>query len=70
MQRSPCDPRHELGRHDLFRPVVLSAAALVAISPIATIILRTLVEERFLRRELSGYEAYTECVRYWLLPFV
>ena len=31
-------------------------------------LLRILVEERFLRRELSGYETYTERVRYRLVP--
>jgi protein-S-isoprenylcysteine O-methyltransferase Ste14 len=28
------------------------------------------LEERFLKRELKGYEAYTEKVRYRLIPFV
>jgi len=27
-------------------------------------------EERFLRRELAGYEAYTEKVRYRLVPYL
>ncbi|MEX2093543.1 MAG: isoprenylcysteine carboxylmethyltransferase family protein [Pirellulales bacterium] len=46
------------------------AAALVAIFPIALLMLRILVEERFLRRELPGYEAYTERIRYRLAPLV
>ena len=47
------------------------AAALLAIVPVATIlVLRILFEERFLRRELKGYNAYTERVRYRLIPFV
>ena len=47
------------------------AAALLAIVPVATIlVLRILFEERFLRRELKGYNAYTERVRYRMIPFV
>jgi protein-S-isoprenylcysteine O-methyltransferase Ste14 len=46
------------------------AAALLAIIPIAVLTMRSLFEERFLRRELKGYEAYTEKVRYRLIPFV
>jgi protein-S-isoprenylcysteine O-methyltransferase Ste14 len=45
-------------------------AALLASVPIATIALRILFEERFLGRELKGYEAYTERVRYRLIPFL
>jgi protein-S-isoprenylcysteine O-methyltransferase Ste14 len=29
-----------------------------------------LVEERFLRRELAGYEAYTNRIRYRLIPYL
>lgn len=46
------------------------AAALLAIVPILTLVLRILVEERFLKRKLMGYEAYTERVRYRLIPFI
>jgi protein-S-isoprenylcysteine O-methyltransferase Ste14 len=46
------------------------AAALLASVPIGTLVLRILVEERFLRRELQGYDAYTERVRYRLIPFL
>jgi protein-S-isoprenylcysteine O-methyltransferase Ste14 len=45
-------------------------AALLAIIPIAVLAMRSLFEERFLRRELKGYQAYTEKVRYRLIPFV
>jgi protein-S-isoprenylcysteine O-methyltransferase Ste14 len=45
-------------------------AALLAIVPIAVLALRSVFEEQFLKRELKGYEAYTEKVRYRLIPFV
>jgi protein-S-isoprenylcysteine O-methyltransferase Ste14 len=45
-------------------------AALLAIVPIAVLAVRSVSEERFLKRELKGYEAYTEKVRYRLIPFV
>jgi protein-S-isoprenylcysteine O-methyltransferase Ste14 len=46
------------------------AAAMLASVPIGTLALRILVEEQFLRRELKGYDAYTERVRYRLIPFL
>jgi protein-S-isoprenylcysteine O-methyltransferase Ste14 len=46
------------------------AAALLASVPIGTLALRILVEERYLRRELQGYVAYTARVRYRLIPFL
>jgi len=46
------------------------AAALLAIAPIALLAVRILFEEQFLRQELNGYDAYTERVRYKLLPYV
>lgn len=46
------------------------AGAVLAVVPIATLVLRILAEERFLRRELPGYERYTRRVRRRLLPFV
>src|SRR5262245_24531025 len=46
------------------------AAALLAIVPIALVVVRILFEERFLRRELKGYEDYTKRVRYRLVPFI
>jgi protein-S-isoprenylcysteine O-methyltransferase Ste14 len=45
-------------------------AALLAIVPIAVLAVRSVFEERFLERELKGYEAYTEKVRYRMIPFV
>ncbi|HEU0273508.1 MAG TPA: isoprenylcysteine carboxylmethyltransferase family protein [Candidatus Udaeobacter sp.] len=46
------------------------AAAFLAIVPIGFLALRSIFEERFLKRELKGYTAYTEKVRYRLIPFV
>lgn len=46
------------------------AAALLASVPIGTLAVRILVEEQFLRRELQGYDAYTQRVRYRLIPFL
>jgi protein-S-isoprenylcysteine O-methyltransferase Ste14 len=45
-------------------------AALLAIVPIAVLAVRSVFEERFLKRELKGYDTYTEKVRYRLIPFV
>ena len=68
-------------RHPMYTSVVLLepgmalwlgsyAAALLSIVPIVLIAVRIVFEERFLRRELPGYEAYTHQVRYRLVPFV
>jgi protein-S-isoprenylcysteine O-methyltransferase Ste14 len=46
------------------------AAAIATLVPISVLALRILFEERFLRRELAGYEDYTRRVRYRLVPFV
>jgi protein-S-isoprenylcysteine O-methyltransferase Ste14 len=46
------------------------AAALLASVPIGMLAVRIVVEEQFLRRELAGYDAYTERVRYRLIPCV
>jgi protein-S-isoprenylcysteine O-methyltransferase Ste14 len=46
------------------------AAAMLASFLIAMRAVRILVEEQFLKRELAGYDAYTEKVRYRLIPFV
>lgn len=46
------------------------AAAVLASVPIGMLVLRVLIEERFLRRELTGYDAYTKRVRYRLIPFL
>ncbi len=46
------------------------AAAIRASVPIGTLVVRILVEEQFLRRELAGYDAYRERVRYRLISCV
>lgn len=46
------------------------AGALMAAVPIAMISLRAMLEERFLRRELAGYDAYMHRVRHRFVPFV
>ncbi len=46
------------------------AAALLAVVPAALVLLRIRFEERFLKRELEGYEAYTHRIRYRLIPRV
>jgi protein-S-isoprenylcysteine O-methyltransferase Ste14 len=46
------------------------AGVLLAAVPLTFIVLRLLIEERVLRRELPGYEAYTRKVRWRLVPFV
>ena len=46
------------------------AGAIVALVPIAVLAVRIVFEERFLRRELAGYEAYAEKVHYRLVPYV
>ena len=43
---------------------------LVAFVPIAVLAVRSVFEERFLKHALRGYKAYTEKVRYRLIPFV
>jgi protein-S-isoprenylcysteine O-methyltransferase Ste14 len=47
-----------------------SAGALLAIIPVGLVVLRTVAEEGFLRRELSGYTEYVERVPYRLIPLV
>jgi protein-S-isoprenylcysteine O-methyltransferase Ste14 len=46
------------------------AGALLTVVPVGTIVLRVLAEERLLRRELRGYEAYVRTVRWRLVPRV
>jgi protein-S-isoprenylcysteine O-methyltransferase Ste14 len=46
------------------------ASAIVALVPTAVIVTRISLEERFLRRELSGYDEYARRVRYRLIPFI
>jgi protein-S-isoprenylcysteine O-methyltransferase Ste14 len=45
-------------------------AALLAIVPIAVLAVRSMFEEQFLKRALKSYDAYTEKVRYRVIPFV
>jgi protein-S-isoprenylcysteine O-methyltransferase Ste14 len=42
----------------------------LAIVLIGLFVLRIFIEEGLLRRELPGYAAYTERVRYRLIPFL
>ena len=46
------------------------AGVVVALVPIAIFAVRSVFEERFLRRELAGYEDYRRRVRYRLVPGV
>jgi len=46
------------------------AATLFAIIPIGALIVRIAIEERLLRRELTGYHDYAQRVRYRLIPFL
>ena len=46
------------------------ASMLFALVPIGFLAVRIVLEERFLKRELEGYSAYTQRVRYRLIPFV
>jgi protein-S-isoprenylcysteine O-methyltransferase Ste14 len=46
------------------------AGALFALIPIGLLAVRILFEERFLKRKLEGYGAYTQRVRYRLIPFL
>lgn len=54
----------------LFTPLALGSfwALLLMIPVVAAIIIRTLDEEKFLRRDLPGYGAYCAKVRYRLVP--
>ena len=46
------------------------AATLLALIPILTLVVRIFVEEKFLRRELKGYAAYTQRVPHRLIPYI
>ena len=46
------------------------AGVLLALIPFGTLVLRILLEEEFLRKQLKGYEAYMKRVRYRLIPFL
>jgi protein-S-isoprenylcysteine O-methyltransferase Ste14 len=45
-------------------------AALLAIIPVTVLAVRSVFEERFLKRELQGYDSYMEKVHYRMIPFV
>jgi protein-S-isoprenylcysteine O-methyltransferase Ste14 len=46
------------------------AGALLALVPIALLGVRILIEERLLKRELAGYDAYMRSTRFRLIPYV
>jgi protein-S-isoprenylcysteine O-methyltransferase Ste14 len=46
------------------------AGVLVGLLVIGLIVARIFLEESFLRRELPGYDAYMQKVRYRLIPYV
>jgi protein-S-isoprenylcysteine O-methyltransferase Ste14 len=46
------------------------AGVLLAAVPLTFVVLRLLIEERVLRRELPGYEEYVRKVRWRVIPFV
>jgi protein-S-isoprenylcysteine O-methyltransferase Ste14 len=46
------------------------AGVIFAALPIAILVVRILIEERFLKRQLAGYEDYTKRVRCRLIPFL
>jgi len=46
------------------------AAAVIALAPIFLLMLRISMEEKYLRQELTGYDAYTKRVRYRLIPYI
>ena len=46
------------------------AGVVLAVVPSAVVSIRILFEERFLGRELPGYDSYTQRVRYRLIPLV
>lgn len=47
-----------------------TAGALLALVPVAVLVVRIFLEERFLRRELAGYSTYAGRVRYRLIPLI
>jgi protein-S-isoprenylcysteine O-methyltransferase Ste14 len=51
-------------------PLQSYVAALVAVVPVSLMLLRLLLEEHFLRRDLPGYAVYAARVRYRLIPGV
>jgi protein-S-isoprenylcysteine O-methyltransferase Ste14 len=68
-------------RHPMYTGISLSkiglalwlesyAGAILSLVPIVLLAARIVYEERYLRRELAGYNAYVEKVRFRLVPFV
>ena len=68
-------------RHPMYTGVIVTlwgmalwlestAGVLAALLPIALLALRSVLEERFLLRELDGYAAYCTRTRYRIVPFV
>ena len=53
-------------------PLILGSwwSLLVFVGYVPIIVVRTLDEERLLRKELDGYEEYCQKVRWRILPFV
>jgi protein-S-isoprenylcysteine O-methyltransferase Ste14 len=53
-------------------PVLLNSTAALVVAIVTTLItvLRTILEDRTLRRELPGYADYAQAVRYRLVPYV
>lgn len=47
-----------------------TAGTLASLASMTVLIVRIILEERFLRRELAGYEAYAARVRYRLIPMI
>lgn len=58
--------------YDVSVPLLLGSwwGLVVSAAMIATVIVRTALEDRTLQRELSGYREYSQQVRYRLLPWV
>jgi protein-S-isoprenylcysteine O-methyltransferase Ste14 len=46
------------------------AAVVFTLVPMALLMIRIVIEEQFLKRELEGYDGYTQRVRYRLIPGV
>lgn len=46
------------------------AGALLMLLPLGMLAMRTVIEERFLKQKLEGYEEYTRKVRWRLIPYV
>ena len=72
---------YSIVRHPLYAGVIVLnigmplwlesyASALLSIIPAGLLALRIVFEERFLRRELAGYDAYVQKVRSRLIPHV